>query len=224
LRRFGGSRLGACGRLFLPDRLGLLIAFAGRFLTIAVLVEPGPEAIPAAIPRPEALLALRLTIEFLGGAIAISIGLGSSVHGTLDDHGLQIVTLALAGILAVLVVIAILAIGTAILLLKLLVVGLRRRKNTQVMLGVLEITFRHDNIAGSQSVPAKLQILVGDCLGGTANLHIRPVALIDTIERIAAPASASTAATMATITVAPALVVLPWSHTLLMLLSELLTG
>ena len=93
------------------------------------------------------------------------------------------------------------------------------------MLGVLEIAFRHDDIAGSHRVPAKLKILVGDGLGGAANLYIRSVAFIDAIERIAATAPASTAATaMATITVAPALVVLPWSHTLLMLLSELMTG
>jgi hypothetical protein len=205
-----------------------MIAVARGFLAVAVLIEAWPEAIPAAVARSEILLVLlvlmRLAIEFLGRAVPIRVGLGSAMHGTLDNGGLEFVAFALGRVLAVLVIIAVLAIGTAGLLLKLLVIGLGGRKNTQVMFRVLEITFRHDDIAGSHRIPPKLKVLVGDGLGGSADLHVRPVAFIDTVERIAASTSASATTTMATITVTPALFMLPWSHTLLMLLSELMTG
>jgi hypothetical protein len=206
--------------------LGVLIAVARSVLAVAVLIETRAETI-SAVARSEILLVLglRLPIELLGRTVSISIGLGSAMNGTLDDSGLELVALALGRILAVLVLIAVLAIGTAVLLLKLLVVSLSGRKNPQVMFCMLEIAFRHDDIAGSHRIPAKLKILVGDGLGGAADLYIWSVAFIDAIERIAATTPASSATTtMATITVTPALFMLPWSHTLLMLLSELMTG
>lgn len=223
--RLGGRWLRASGLLFLPARLGVLIALARGVLAVAILLEARAETISAAVARPEILLALlRLAIELLGRAVSVSVGLGSAMYWTFDDSGLEFVALAFGRILAVLVLIAVFAIGASVLLLKLLVVSLSGRENTQVMLCVLEIAFRHDDIAGSHRIPAKLKILVGDGLGGAADLYIRSVALIDPIERIAATTPASAAATMATITVTPALFMLPWSHTLLMLLSELMTG
>ncbi len=231
LGRLLRNRFGSHRRLLLPDRLRIRLTVARNLLAIAVLVEAGAEAIIATVPRPEILLVLilRRTVEFLGRTVTIGIGLRRAMNRALDDCGLQVVAIALAGILAVFVVIAIFAIRTSALLLKLLVVSLCGRKNAEVMFRVLEIAFRHYDIPGCHRIAAKLEIFVGDSLGGATNLYIRPVAFIDTVERIAAPTSTSTSAAtsatrVTTITVTPALFMLPWSHTILILLSELMTG
>ena len=66
------------------------------------------------------------------------------------------------------------------------------------MLGVLEIAFRHHDVAGGLGIAAELEVLVGHRLGGAADLHVRTVALVDAAQRVAAAASAAAAATAAT--------------------------
>ena len=77
------------------------------------------------------------------------------------------------------------------------------------MLGVLEIAFRHHDVAGGLGVAAELQVLVGNGLGGAADLHVRTVALIDAAQRVAtaATAAAATAAASAAMAVAVAVLV-----------------
>ena len=77
-----------------------------------------------------------------------------------------------------------LLVRAAILLLGLLVIGLRREHDAQVMLGMLEIAFRHDDVAGRLGIPAELQIFVCNGLGGAPDLHVGPVALIHPAQRV----------------------------------------
>jgi hypothetical protein len=97
--------------------------------------------------------------------------------------------------------------GAAILLLGLLVIGLRRRDDPEVMLGMLEIAFRHHDVAGGLGVAAQLQILVCNGLRRAPHLHIGSVALIDSAQRIAS-ASAAAAPTAASAAMAVAVPVL----------------
>jgi hypothetical protein len=205
--------------------LGLIVALAIMVLSVAVIVEARPEPLAAAISRPKILLSLRLLWRALtleSGCIGITLGVHRLLRRAIEHGRLGVVAFALSGVIAILVVIAVFAIGPAVLLLELLVIGLRRRQDPQVVLGMLEIAFRHDCIAGSHGVSAKLEIFVGDRLRGAAHFHIRSVAFIDAIKRVAATIATATA--MTTIAIAAALIVLPWSHTILMLLSELITG
>ena len=95
----------------------------------------------------------------------------------------------------------------AILLLGLLVVGLRRRDDPKVMFGVLEIAFRHHDVAGGLCVTAQLQVFVGNSLRRTPDLHVGSVALIHSAQRIA-PASAAAAPAAASAAMAVAVPVL----------------
>jgi hypothetical protein len=51
---------------------------------------------------------------------------------------------------------------------------------------VLEIVFGHHSIAGALRIPCKGGVLLGDLLRGTADLHIRPVALVAAGQRVRA--------------------------------------
>ena len=68
-----------------------------------------------------------------------------------------------------------------ILLAELLV---RRCDQPEIMFGVLEIVFGRDRIAGGLGVTCKLEILLRDVVGRSANLHIRAVRFINPRQRI----------------------------------------
>ena len=85
------------------------------------------------------------------------------------------------GIVAVVVErIAIGALHRLLLLLRLALAELFLRgcDQTEIVLGVLQITFRHDRVAGGLGVARKLQILFRDMLGGATDLHIRSVRFV----------------------------------------------
>jgi hypothetical protein len=75
-----------------------------------------------------------------------------------------------------------------------LIISLRCRENPQIMFRVLVIAFRHHRISGGMGVPRKLHILLGNRLRRSANFHIRPIALVNPIDRIAAASAAASAA------------------------------
>jgi hypothetical protein len=82
---------------------------------------------------------------------------------------------------------------------------------------MLEIVLCVHIVAGRDGVTRKLQVLVGNRLGVATDLHIRPIALVDAIERIGLTATAaSTAATATPVAAAaapgPVLVMLSLSH------------
>jgi hypothetical protein len=81
----------------------------------------------------------------------------------------------------------------------LLIVGLSGGQYAQIVLGVLIIAFSHYRIPGRLRVTRKLHVFFGNGLSSAADLHVRPIALIDAVDWIAAlpPASAGSAATSA---------------------------
>jgi hypothetical protein len=52
------------------------------------------------------------------------------------------------------------------------------------MLGVLEIIFRRDRIAGGLRVARELKIFLGDMIGRAANLHVGAVRFINPRQRV----------------------------------------
>ena len=62
------------------------------------------------------------------------------------------------------------------------------------MLGVLVVVFRRDRIAGGRRVARKLDIFLGDMVGGAADFHVGPVRFINPRERIVILASTAVAA------------------------------
>jgi hypothetical protein len=87
------------------------------------------------------------------------------------------------------------------------------------MLGMLEKIFGGHRIASAVGVTRKLEIFLGDVMRVPANLHLRPIRLVNPREGIvmmttATAAAATTAAMTLVIAVAPphALVVLSVSH------------
>ncbi len=82
-----------------------------------------------------------------------------------------------------------------------------------VVLGVLEIVLRHDPIARTHRIAGKSCIFLGDLLGGAADLHVRPVALVVAVERIRPSAVVVVVIfAAAAITTAHAPVLLLWPH------------
>jgi hypothetical protein len=105
----------------------------------------------------------------------------------------------------------------------LLIIGLCRGQNAQIVLGVLVIALRHDRIPGRMRIPCELHVLFGDRLRCAADLHIGTIALIDAVDGIAPASTASAAATWAAASAAAPrslvmiMVVLALSHDLLYL-------
>jgi hypothetical protein len=102
----------------------------------------------------------------------------------------------------------------------LLVVGLGRCKNAQIVLSVLVVAFRHHYVARGMGIAGELHVFFGNRLRRAADLHIGSVAFVDAVDGIAAPASspawtaASSAATRSFVVV---VIVLALSHDLLSL-------
>ena len=110
---------------------------------------------------------------------------------------LAVAALTLAAFIGLVLIEHLIARGTPILLLLLLllillVVGLCCGQDAQIVLGMLIEILGHDIVARSLSIAAKLEILVGDRLCGAANFHLRAIALVDSIDRIAAASAATT--------------------------------
>ena len=61
---------------------------------------------------------------------------------------------------------------------------LRRGNHAQIVLGMLEMVFRRDRIAGALGVAGELQIFLGDVVSGSADLHLGAVQFVDPGQRI----------------------------------------
>ena len=61
---------------------------------------------------------------------------------------------------------------------------LRGSDQSEVVLRVLQVTFRHDRIAGRLSIARELQILFADMMGGAPDLYVRPVRPVGARKRI----------------------------------------
>ena len=71
---------------------------------------------------------------------------------------------------------------------------LRRRDQAEIMLGVLVVVFRRDRIAGRGRIAGKLDVFLGDVIGGASDFHIGAVRFVDARQRIMILAAASAAA------------------------------
>ena len=80
--------------------------------------------------------------------------------------------------------------------LRLLLGGLRRRNDAEIMFGVLKIIFGDDRIAGRLGVARQLEIFFRNMLRGAANLDVRSVRLVGPRQRIRALAIISTTHTL----------------------------
>jgi hypothetical protein len=61
---------------------------------------------------------------------------------------------------------------------------LRRGDEAEVMLGMLMVRFCGDVVAHRSRIAGKLQVFLGDVMGGTADLHVRAVRFINSRQRI----------------------------------------
>ena len=61
---------------------------------------------------------------------------------------------------------------------------LRRGDQAEIMLGMLEIVFRRDRIAGGLGVACQLKIFLRDVIGRSANFHVGAVRFIDPCQRV----------------------------------------
>lgn len=120
------------------------------------------------------------------------------------DIGLLAGTVRLAILLAIAVAIWLLRLlHLRVVLGVLLLLRLNGGKNPEVVLGVLEIVFRHDPIALRIGVARKLQIFLIDMGRRAANLDLRAVEIVCAIQIVAV--SATTTATAAAMAVVRAL-------------------
>src|SRR5690606_28256584 len=89
----------------------------------------------------------------------------------------------------------------------------RRHDDAVVMLGVLEIVFGHHPIAGALRIARQRGVFLGDLLRGAANLHVRPVALIASGQRVRSLAALIVVIAIVVAAAAPAHApVLLWPH------------
>jgi hypothetical protein len=129
-------------------------------------------------------------------------------------RAVEILAVALVIVLAVVTVLAAIAV---VALETLLHLRLGSRDDAVVVLGMLQVVFRHDAITCALRVACQSRILLGNVLSGTADFHIGAGAVIGPGKRVLAFAVeivVSTAAATATIVVTPptTLVLLSWPH------------
>ena len=62
------------------------------------------------------------------------------------------------------------------------------------MLGVLVVVFRRDRVAGGGRIARKLNVFLGNMIGGAPDFHVGPVQFVDARQRIVILASAASAA------------------------------
>nr|WP_293810048.1 hypothetical protein [uncultured Bosea sp.] len=87
---------------------------------------------------------------------------------------------------------------------------LRRKQDAIIVLSVLEVTLSSNGITRRLGITRKLQILLGDILRRTANLYVRPVGFVATLQRVGR--FAITVIVAAVIVAAAHTPVLTWSH------------
>jgi hypothetical protein len=213
-------------RLFSPlvRRLVLLVAEAALVRALAAVPVPArTEAVAPVVAFAPLALLVRSAIGMLEiaahftwfEAFRLVAGFGCETWAFADLR-LRVITLAAR---LHFIIIAELVFRPAILLLHLLLIGLGRGEDAQIMLRMLIIALGHHYVAGDLRVAPELEIFVGHRLRRAAHLYIGPVALIDAIERVSA-ATSTTAAIVTTIPAAAPLVVLPWSHFPLIIFSS----
>lgn len=172
------------------------IAIGLRLVTAVLPARAAVAELLAALLLARRTVELRLIVE---GLFRHRLGLRLLVH------------LRLSGRIAFLIIIIV----AELLRLHLLLIGLGGGDNAEIMLGELIIALRHHDITGGLGIAAQLKVFVRHGLGGAAHFDVRPVALVNAAQRIAAHmAAASTAATGCAMTIAPTLlvVVLTRSH------------
>lgn len=69
----------------------------------------------------------------------------------------------------------------------------------EIVLGVLQVTFGRDRIAGGLRVARELHVLVGDVMGGPADLHVRAVGFVYPCHRVVVAAIAAAHALLLTV-------------------------
>ena len=87
---------------------------------------------------------------------------------------------------------------------------LRREQDAIIVLGVLEVALGSNGVARRLGITRKLQIFLRDMLRRTANLYVRPVGFVATLQRIGR--FAVTVIVAAVIVAAAHTPVLTWSH------------
>ena len=76
------------------------------------------------------------------------------------------------------VILAIVATIAVVTLEALLHLRLSGRDDAVIVLGVLQVVFRHDAVAGALGVASERRIFLGDMLGRAADLHVGAVRLV----------------------------------------------
>ena len=71
---------------------------------------------------------------------------------------------------------------------------LRRRDQAEIMFGVLVVVFRRNRVTGRGRIAGKLDVFLGDVIGGASDFHIGAVRFVDARQRIMILAAASAAA------------------------------
>ena len=192
---------------YFPACLGLGISLprlivAIPWLLIATL-PAGAETLPVAVPVVTlAEVALLGTLHVLAASRSFAaFGLFAQTGRSAFGHhpGLSSFGLAFASVAAFLVKIIVLR--TAQLLGR-LAHRLGRRHHPEIMLGKLKVAFSHDIVAGRLRITAKLHVFLGDRLRRAPDFYVRPVALVNPVDRAAAatatvPAPAATRAAIA---------------------------
>src|SRR3954465_11039829 len=85
----------------------------------------------------------------------------------------------------------------------------RRRDQAEIMLGMLEVVFGRDRIAGGLGIARKLEIFLRRMMGRAADLHVGPVRLVNPGQRVvAAPVVIVVVAAVIVVAPAHALVVM----------------
>jgi len=76
----------------------------------------------------------------------------------------------------------------------------------EVVLGMLVVVFGGDRVAGGSCVAGELKVLLGDVVGGSADLHVRAVRLVDPRQGIVMAAAATVMLALVSVATAHALV------------------
>jgi hypothetical protein len=209
VRFFARFRLGLGLRLRLRStvRIRLLVSarlealFARLMLIVAILViaiMPLVIAVPVLVVSVAVLVVAILVVAILVLLFArlIVLRLGDVVRLAL----LAVARLAHAALHPIIVAVVVATAVGALILGPEIRIGLpelllRGRDHAEVVFGVLVVIFRRNGIARGLRVTRQLEVLIGDVVGGAADLHVGPVGLVDAGERILSLATVVVAAT-----------------------------
>ena len=150
---------------------------------------------------------------------------GTIDDGLLDGNGngcrlvgrsrVDLVLIAIVTV-AVVVIATVGIVGTVVTREALLHLRLGGGNDAVVVLGVLQIVFRHDPVAGALGVAGKRRVFLGDVLGRAPDLHVRTRAVVGPRQGIATLTVVVViviiVVVIIVITPAAALVLLSWPH------------